>query len=248
MPVSVVGYGDDLLIANYSQIYRYDRSAGRLLKMEPILEDSQHGTNFNIENREPGSREVLRCANGPGWDHLNMPYAVQVHNRKLLIMSTYQSRLIEIDPLKFQVTNNLAFGRRRWNDSLQGAIKKSAILLNENGHRENYINRIKPGIKLGGMEYLLAYRQLYPVSLGSAPIVVPGEGLLNPTGDFSFLQAKTVNDSVILWSSSDAPVESSMLSEISYMPGPSAKPQVKLRLIRGRSDRNSFLLMGRLPT
>ena len=134
-------------------------------------------------------------ANGPGWRFLNMPYAVVKDGMYMLLLSTYQNRLIKINLANFKVVDSWIFSTtpNKWKNF---NIFSESSTIGANGSYIDYTNEKGPTLSIGGINYSLAYRYLFPtLSNVKAPILSAGDGLFNRNNDFYYIQVTPNDDS-----------------------------------------------------
>lgn len=138
-------------------------------------------------------------ANGPGWQFMNMPYAVVNDAGQILIMSVFQRRMIAINGTTFQVTKNIVFGSPRWNNAL---VNHRAAPFGARGPDDwdGYKHTQGPQIDLAGIKVLLSYRHVFPVG-HKTPAINMAKGVLNFADEFYFLQASILDKNSVVFTS-----------------------------------------------
>jgi len=163
-----------------------------------LLSDAHTGYVYCIDRRSLKIRRFFG-GNGPTFRYLNMPYAAIVHGERLIVLSTFQGRLIVMDRKSFRVTDMVATDSKSW-EYLRGRPVTATEKLGA-GWDDGYVWRKGPQVSFFGAPYLLSYGHLYPAK-GEPKLPVlsmpSSRTLFNEGGESYFLNLVTVPGGVIL--------------------------------------------------
>lgn len=130
-------------------------------------------------------------ANGPGWNRFNMPYALSVADGRLLIGSTFQSRVLELDIKTETVVSDTVFRRAGWDASYGRNAARAFVRRPESWSQfDGYTWKHSPIIKVAKVEYQPVYRTLNATSTISAPRLRLGTGIFGG-GGYYYINAAT---------------------------------------------------------
>jgi hypothetical protein len=134
--------------------------------------------------------------NGPGFRYLNMPYTAIRNGDSILIISTFQERIL-VGDTRFRFSKSL-YWRSGHDWSYMKARQKSLPMLGVGW--TGYVHRDGPIVRFLGADYFAGYGMVYPV-IGDHPVIrmplIPST--FNPTAESYFLQVAKLEQGFILF-------------------------------------------------
>lgn len=165
---------------------------------ELIVSDAHNGIVYLIDRRTLKARKYFG-GNGPTFNYFNMPYCAIVHNGEIVILSTYQRRILFGDRSSFRINEVVCLDRNAWEYMREKKVRPPRL----GTGWEGYIWRHGPVAHLLGRDYILGFSHLYPKSDDGKryDLLVPIEpgSLFNSSGQLYFLNIKSLDDGFILF-------------------------------------------------
>jgi hypothetical protein len=183
---------------------------------ELVLSDAHTGFIYIIGTGDLKVKKYFG-GNGPTFKYLNMPYCVLIHQEKIIILSTFQERLIMGNKESFKIDRVVASDRSDW----RYLRESSNLKIPQPGTGwDKYVWSKGPLVTLFGRDYMPGYGHLHPTHTREMrpTIALSSNGpLYSPESESYFLNMVPLEGGFLLFSPQRSPVYYIYRDSLTYL-------------------------------
>lgn len=181
-----------------------------------LLSDAHTGFIYLISTRDLRIKKYLG-GNGPTYKYLNMPYCAIVHEKRFIVLSTFQQRMVVGNRKNLKISESVSPEKDAWGYMRQSGLP-AARRLGEGWNQ--YTWEKGPHVTLLGNDYSLGYGHLHPFKAARTipTISLSGNGpLYSPERESYFLNTVDSGKFYILFSPQRSPSYCIVPGTITYL-------------------------------